>query len=250
MASHHPASNLSYPLSIAPNEAACITIWESFFGRPTSPNNVVAASAYKELFTGYFQNLYKNELEKLMRGYKEQNWALAHLAITTHQGLLDVVKDLEASARRNAPKYHLISDLKARYSPADERAVEDSIDLAVRVRFMINTRNLESQARSQAEPLKWRLDQTLGQFLTTVFPHATWQPEGRDSRLSPLFRAAYMVDVCGLELEETSYLHEHLQLKRLEKKNVLKYFPYKSCLHALDIVVAEYARPFVRGQQS
>ena len=151
-----------------------------------------------------------------MRGLKEQNWELARLSVKTHQDILDVVKVLEA--KKTEPKVQVLSELKAKYAHTNDKQVEDSIDLAVRIRFMINTGDPKEHAGSQAEPLKWDLNQTLQNFLQSGFPDATWKPKGRKSRLSPLFRAAYMVDVCGLELEETSCLQDHLQLYATERR--------------------------------
>jgi len=242
MGSQYPTTNINGPLSDPPNAAARLTIWESFFGPPPSPNNVVNPISYEQLSAEYFQHLYNNELEKLMRGFKEQNWNLAHLSIKTHQDILNVVKVLKE--KKTERKAQVLRDLKLKYTHTNDKQVEDSIDLAVRLRFMVNTGNPKDDTGSQAELLKWKLNQTLENFLRSCFPRARWKPEGKKSRLSPLFRAAYMVDVCGLELEETSCLRNHLQLYRDGKKNILRYFPYKSCLYALESAKTEYATDF------
>lgn len=239
MGSQYSATNINNLLSTPPNNAARLTIWEAFFGPSPSPNNVANPTVYEQLSAEYFQHLYNNELEKLMRGIKKQNWNIVNLSIKTHQDILDVVEVLKA--KKTEPKAQVLNALKLNYAHTNDKQIEDSIDLAVRLRFMVNTGDSKEHDGSQAEPFQWKLNQSLEKFLRSCFPRARWKPEGKKSRLSPLFQAAYMVEVCGLELEETSCLRNHLQLYRDGKKNILQYFPYKSCLHALESATTEYA---------
>lgn len=238
MASYYEATNITDTLSTPPNEAARIQIWEALFGPTRNSGQPLTALEHKELFSGYFQNLYKDELEHLMRGLrKDKTWKLGRLTVQSHQEVLDVVKILES--RKKDRRSQILLELKSKYNTTDESQIEKSVDLAVRIRFMVNAGDPSDYDQTLSEPLRWKDDQTLVNYLRSSFPRATWKPEGKDRRLNPLFTAAYMVEVCGLELEETPYLDDHLKLYASKNKNILRYFPYKSCLHALQTAAAE-----------
>lgn len=97
---------------------------------------------------------------------------------------------------------------------------------------MVNT--LESRfegLRHEAHCVQWDDKTALSVFLHSLFPRANWQVTAQSSRLGPHFTAAFMHNVCGLTIEWTTSLHDHLRLDRQRK--ALKVFPYKCHLQAL-----------------
>ena len=65
-------------------------------------------------------------------------------------------------------------------------------------------------------------------FIARQFPRSTLQISVRDGRIHPFFTIANMVGICGLKIEWTQSLQDHLRLDR--RANVLRVFPYKHCL--------------------
>lgn len=85
--------------------------------------------------------------------------------------------------------------------------------------------------RHGATPVEWDDRTTLQDFLRSLFPSSRWQITAQSSRLGPYFTVSFMRRVCGLKIEWTTSLHDHLRLDR--QRRALKIFPYKSYLQAM-----------------
>lgn len=85
--------------------------------------------------------------------------------------------------------------------------------------------------RHEATFIQWDDESTLRAFLESLFPLSRWPVTAQSSRLGPHFTAAFMRRVCGLSIEWTTSLHDHLRLDR--RRKALKIFPYKCHLQRL-----------------
>ena len=234
MASPFPASNVTDSVLEPLNRAARIEIWERLFGDPSNPLGLDSSIEVENLGKPYLENLYVTEQSRLTVGFTEESRKAAKLAIKTHEELCDVVRVLEEN--RSRPKTQSITDLKTRLNTLDDDLINDTIDLALRIAFLVNARHRDAVGPNTSSPtMKWRADESLEAFLQRAFPPATWQPKGRErlTKLHISFTAAFMVEVCHLKLESTDSLHEHLDLDRSGDRAVLKIFPYKACLNAM-----------------
>lgn len=97
---------------------------------------------------------------------------------------------------------------------------------------MINLRerDLESQKAPKTPMLQWNDSSTFADLLSVQFPSSKWHLEAKASRLHPYFKVANMVQICGLKLDWTSSLQDHLRLERYENENVLRVYRNKSFL--------------------
>ncbi len=236
MASLYPSSNVSDEFDKALNKAACLEIWEKLFDRPSS-NQGSRKAVLQEAAEPYFDHLYADEQLRLKLGSSNKTQQARKLALKRHEDVVELAGILEKNKDQHLSE--IIADLKStdRYKFFSDEQIKHSIDLAVRLAFLVNARHDGSQSSDpHAPPLQWNEKQTLREFMGENFPPSAWAPQGKENlaRLNPLFTASYMVEVCGLSLEYTASLHDHLRMRHVDKRIVLRVFPYKVCLNALD----------------
>lgn len=202
--------------------ASKLQIAQAFFGS-------MCCKAQIEALEKYFE-YYNDELELLRRGISVASWQLNSLAVKTSEDVfyvVDLLRDGGDSRRSDIRQRMLL-----RFSSSDVVGMNRSINLAIRLWLMINTQDPEfSGLRHEATPVQWDDESTLLAFLQSLFPPSQWPMSAQSSRLGPHFTAAFMKDVCGLTIEWTTSLHDHLRLDRFRK--ALKIFPYKCHLQAL-----------------
>lgn len=173
---------------------------------------------------------YNEELGLLCRGISEASWQINGLAVQNYEDLFHVVNLLRSSGDSRRPEIR--QRMLLRFHSSDVVGINRSINLAIRLWLMINMQDREfSGLRHEATPVQWDDESTLSTFLQSLFPHSRWQISAQSNRLGPHFTAAFMKDVCGLTIEWTTSLHDHLRLDRFRK--ALKVFPYKCHLQAL-----------------
>jgi hypothetical protein len=182
-----------------------------------------------DVFQAYF-DYYIKELELLRTGISEETWQTKGLAANTYEDIFYVVNILRENGDSRRPEIRSL--LQSRFPLSDDLGLDRSINLAIRLWLMINTQEPEfGGIRHEATCAQWDDDTTLRTFLSGLFPHSRWQITAQSSRLGPHFTAAFMQRVCGLKIEWTTSLHDHLRLDR--RRKALKIFPYKCHLQAL-----------------
>lgn len=173
---------------------------------------------------------YSQELELLCKGISEESWQTKGLAAKTYEDIFYVVNVLRNNGNSRRPEAR--QRLSLRFRSSDDLGLNRSINLAIRLWLMINTQEPEfGGLRHEATSIQWDDSSTLLAFLQSLFPRSRWRITAQSSRLGPHFTAAFMQRVCGLSIEWTTSLHDHLRLDRLRK--ALKVFPYKCHLQAL-----------------
>jgi hypothetical protein len=228
-----PPSNVDDELVKALNETAQHEIWESFFDNSSGQR-------LSESRQPYFSVLYSEEQLRLKGGLKEGTRQAEQLAIKSHRDIFTIVEILQKNKDRK--KSQTIADVKSVYQNKTEDQINYSIDLALRIAFLVNARAADERgANPSAQSLVWKTNQTLREFFREILPSSKWKPQGKESltRLNARFTAAFMSEICGLRLEYTSSLQEHLHLHWSEGQPVLRIFPYKACLYALATMSAE-----------
>jgi hypothetical protein len=109
------------------------------------------------------------------------------------------------------------------------------IDIAVRLWLMLNTRewSFANDGKGQMrECLDWTDSQRFQDFVHSLFPKSTEKLSLKESRLKPGFTVAYMVNVCGLNVEWTYSLEDHLRLDRQRNARTLWVFAEEAFLQA------------------
>lgn len=174
----------------------------------------------------YFQ-YYEAELKRLRIGIAPPLWLVSTLAAKTHKDILHIASTL--SEHRCSTRPQIREKLHSRFQDSDDLALNRSVDLALRLWLMLNVRDRELSVQTLQKPsICWHDDSTLKDFVASQFPVSSWFLEARESRLDPFFTAANMVRICGLKLDWTESLDDHLRLDRRNK--VLSIYSYKSCL--------------------
>lgn len=213
---------LSAPIALTDSPDSQRHITQAIFG------NACGGGQYRHL-KRYFA-YYVDELDLLRRGISDESRQTKCLAVKTCEDIFHVINVLRdnGESRRSTVRQLLLSRLPSENTMALDR----SINLAIRLWLMVNTQEAKFEGlRHEANAVEWDDQSTLRGFLQSLFPCARWQVTAQSSRLGPHFTVAFMQDVCGLTIEWTTSLHDHLRLDR--RRKALRIFPYKCHLQAL-----------------
>jgi hypothetical protein len=179
-----------------------------------------------QFYERYFQ-YYEKELALLNFGSMVKVLQTTPLAAKTHDDITYIVATMRTN--QDFTKAELRQCLARRFLGAQNLAIDRSVDLGVRLWTMINVRETELKLLApQTEPVPWESTVTVRDLLLQAVPKSRWQISAKDSRLHPSFTAAFMTSICGLRLEWTDCLADHLRLDRREK--ALRIYPFKSVL--------------------
>jgi hypothetical protein len=181
------------------------------------------------IFQSYFE-YYVEELHLHQFATSPQAQLAANLDVQTHEDVLPIVSILRGNL--DTKKSDLRELLRKEFVGRDDRRLDRSVDLAIRLWLMVNLQEPEYQSlRSQTPCIQWEEGTTLRVFSEKLFPHSRWKITAKESRLHPYFTAVNMVRICGLKVEWTTSLEDHLRLDR--RRKALRVFPYKCCLQAM-----------------
>ena len=190
---------------------------------------VLRSDPDNDALESYFK-YYTEELGLLRKSISAESWQTACLAVQKYEDIfliIDILRDHPGLRRPEIRQY-----LSSKLPSSDASSVDRAINLAIRLWLMINVQEPEFEGlRYEATSIQWNNEQTLEVFIQSLFPHARWHATAQSSRIGPHFTVAFMQRVCGLRIEWTTSLHDHLRLD-LQRKS-LKVFPYKCYLQAL-----------------
>jgi hypothetical protein len=214
-------ASVDFSLACRPGMQARIEIGRCFFGERFQARDLTA-------FAAYFR-YYDSEIDMLQFGSSPFSRQSADLAAKTHGDILFIARTLQQSEAKTRPAVR--HSIQTRFQDATDIALNRSIDLTIRLWLSVNVRENAFRALSPRTPvLEWNDASTLQDFLLGLFPKAQWHLQAREGRLHPYFTVANMIKICGLRLEWTDSLEDHLRLDRRNK--ILRVFRYKCCLTA------------------
>ncbi len=182
----------------------------------------------EHLFHNFLEN-YSRELRQLTIGVDPVLRPITCLATKTHDDIFYVCSVL--SAKRSMPRHKIRECLKSRFPGPlnDNLSIDRSIDLSVRLWLMLNVRDEElSVVTPQTPTLHWSDALSLEQFISAHFPLSVTELTMRESRLDPSFTVANLVRICGLQIQWTASLEDHLRLDR--RRKILSVFSFKDFL--------------------
>lgn len=195
------------PLSAGPRGQTKHNIVSAFFG----PESDQAQSRQGE-FTEFFQS-YSAKLRQLRIGAISDSWEINKLAAQSHDDVLRICRLL--ADKKHLKRAEIRNILYASFSQAEEKAVDMSIDLAIRLWLMINVRDDELSVNEPSKSsAQWADQETLQDLTYRLFPVPKTNLTIKEARLGPTFNAAYLSDICGLEFYWTDNLQDHLLLHR------------------------------------
>lgn len=131
------------------------------------------------------------------------------LAIQTHEHIIELVARIQKGDSRSEVK-EFIQRRQWTCDPPSDNAIDASIDLAVRLSYMIDVGEFE-RAYSGRQRLLWT-DGILQDFLREAFPVALSHENDR-TKLDEKFTICNMILIAGFQVEPTSNLYNHLQLR-------------------------------------
>jgi hypothetical protein len=177
-------------------------------------------------YDDYFR-YYETELALLRVGASRLTWQDSGLAAQTHEDILIIKRELAANIHLTRPEIR--HRLASKFQGAEKLNINRSIDLTLRLWLTLNVREPAYKLQTPQTPvLQWDDSTTLSSFIASQFPKARWHLDVRACRLDPYFTAVNMVRICGLKIEWTDSLEDHLRLDRRQK--VLRMYPHKCCL--------------------
>lgn len=177
-------------------------------------------------FQMYFK-YYEKELAMLRFGTLAATSLRNKVLADNHVDIIEIVGMIRSI---RSGKSDLCDKLRTQF-PGEKSAAYRTLDLVLRLWLMVNVREPEAMLHAPQTRLRqWMNNQTLESFLSETFPTSRWNIDVKDNRLHPSFTAAFMVNVCGLKLEWTDCLADHLRLDR--RFNALRIYPYKAVLYA------------------
>ena len=146
----------------------------------------------------------------------EDDWSFPIKSHLQMLGAIECVQGMSTSTMRSGFRQTLKHELKL-YSIGG-RELDAVIDLALRLWLVANFRDRQERGLGGGRPcLQWRDDESLPDCLRRLFPIADLELAPSQRRLHPRFMASTLVDVCGLRINWTSSLEDHLQLDRHQK---------------------------------
>lgn len=131
------------------------------------------------------------------------------LAIQTHQHIVELAACIQKGDSRSEVKEFVRRRQWTSNSPSDN-AIDASIDLAVRLSYMIDVGEFE-RAYSGRQRLLWT-DGILQDFMREAFPEALSHEDDK-TKLDETFTICNMIHIAGFQVEPTSNLYNHLQLR-------------------------------------
>lgn len=194
-------------------------------------------SRYFSSFIAY----YAEEPRKLQTGLTRSDWPIPNLDETTHGDILGITTTLRENRDQKRQVVRQILKLDQTYH--NERSIDHLCDLSIRMWLMINVLDADIDLVDDEAPRKpWLEYQSLDDLIKSLFPQSRIDLNLKESRLDPYFTATNLEKICGLRLEWTQCLANHLRLDR--RKKVLWVFPHKEFLQGhLDYESDEVSNP-------
>lgn len=202
------ATTLPLSLSDVPRGRIKYDIISTFFGldRHQAQNRL---GEYTDFFHSYSTKL----RELRFRASGSTSLIIDQLAARSHEDILRICKAL--AHKKHLQRADIREILRTSFNEVEDRAVDRSIDLALRLWLMINVRDdelgINEPRKSSSE---WADTETLQGLICRLFPTSETKLTVKEARLGTTFNAAYMFDICGLEIDWTDNLQDHLLLNR------------------------------------
>lgn len=201
---------------------------------PLAPKDLIVKIVASNAIHGSQDRAYTRycaeELSLLCKGVAQETWQSQAMAVKTYADLTTVMRLIQQSPHLSRPEIR--HELLKMFATATVAGLNSSINLALRLWLMINFQETRFETlRHQATCIEWNESSPLHARVAELFPTARWDVSAATSRLGPHFTAVFLTQVCGLKIEWTTSICDHLRLDRYS--GTLRIFPYKSYLNHL-----------------
>jgi hypothetical protein len=171
-----------------------------------------------ELYSSYF-HFYYQTCRSLLLGFSHTE--LDNLSIITHEDLIDMV-DVFWDLSKSEPNYNRVQ-LRAAlvertpHSGQPLEAVNNSINLLLRLWCTVRIQDADFSPAAKTIP--WNDNSGIRDFLINCFPEPRAHISGSESALESNFTAVNLYRMCGVHVEWTYQLEDHLKYD-IEKRTV------------------------------
>lgn len=173
----------------------------------------------------YFQ-YYEEEIRLLRIGASENNWMAAHLAVQSHEDILEIICMLKNNTDQN--KEDVRENLQLQHGWIDPLSVDRSIDLCLRLWLMLNINDIQFQSLRPLDTcLTWNCGTNLESFVKHVFDgeRSRYGLSFQEAAFDEGFTVATMMNIRDLRIHWTSNMFDHLALNR--RKRILSVFAFE-----------------------
>ncbi|KAI4191030.1 MAG: hypothetical protein LQ346_004816 [Caloplaca aetnensis] len=211
---------ISQPLSIAPGPITQGNLLAVFWGEGAY-DRLVDVAQCEDYFEYY--NLQARRLD-LWISSKNANTATA--VARSHGDVLKIVRTLQGASRWRRSEVR--DDLKIHFPFCTDTAINDAIDLALRLWLMLNVLDDRQGIHlDQNRAIQWGEEATLQDFAQEQFVQAT---SSQNQVLDHDFVAVNIVRLSGVEVKWSHSLHDHLSIEHKNGRRLLKIYPFKQWL--------------------
>jgi len=151
-------------------------------------------------------------------------------AVETFDATIELVQFLKD--HRSKSLSSLIQTLNERFLNFDEKAIQRSLELSIRLGLTLNVNSPSVAVGSifrHESNFEWPAETSLDSLIQNQFSKTILGGDTKArSRIDPAFTAAYLVNICGIKLHWTNNLSNHLEFDR--KGQILTIYQHKICL--------------------
>jgi hypothetical protein len=179
---------------------------------------------------------YSNFLEYIGNELNELRHHQSRFAVDNFESMIELMQILRDHSAK--PLSRLILDVRSRFLNVDEASIRRSLELLVRLWLTLNVNSAAiaiGPIFAHARTLEWSMEQSLedvikSQFDTTAndISGLTLSTSKTLPTVSPGFTAANLVKICGIKLNWSDNLADHLNYNR--KSCILAIYKHKVCL--------------------
>ncbi|KAF2728231.1 hypothetical protein EJ04DRAFT_412869, partial [Polyplosphaeria fusca] len=130
------------------------------------------------------------------------------------------------------PLSAVLQNLSSQYLGGDPKALQRSIELSIRLWLTINVKSPSVAVGPTfpfEDPLEWTPPMSLASLIETRFGKSDFSGDSKVRvRLEGSFTAAYLVNICGMQIQWTDYLSDHLRHDASGRNLVV--YRHKICL--------------------
>ncbi|KAL8918359.1 MAG: hypothetical protein Q9208_007378 [Pyrenodesmia sp. 3 TL-2023] len=213
-------SGTARPLTVLPEPKLQAVILHSFWELdPSSADDKLTQCK------DYFE-YYHLQVRRLNMSVSSKDTIGSVTAAMTHEDVIAIVDALHHGCHRQ--KSDLRSVLKTRFPDRADGAINDAIDLALRLWLMLNVLDDRRNIYLDQNPaIQWGEEDTLQSFIGGQFPQSN---SLQTHVLDHDFIAVNIVRFGGIEIKWSHSLHDHLSIEQKNGRRLLRIYPFKQWL--------------------
>jgi hypothetical protein len=169
-------------------------------------------------------------MEHIVRELSQVRHDRSAFAAQNFDAMLAIIQILRE--RPSEPYRHIVRDLLVQFPNSNSAAVRRSIELTLRVWLTINTHTFDifvGPISAGDKPVEWPEEESLDRLLQKRFEKRVLSPQQKGYTVfDPTFTATYLVGTCGVRLQWTDDILNHLNFDVC--RLTLHVYRHKACV--------------------